>query len=509
MALVFVCVACAPRVDIDIPFDPGSESVLFAVERADAPDAPALYALERGSVVNFDLSTDTEQRLTALLYDRALDALELRPGAIEEAAPGAPSRMIPAATKLYTSSVIDGEVAAWTPAQSISERLMRFALPASAIVDPCAPERPTCPVDQVGTASVSVRGLSACALGADHALWCWGANDSAHLGTGDVSDRNSPELIAPNVKWRSVSISDKGTCGVAGDGRLFCWGENTFGELGTGTTSASLADVPTPVGTDRDWAIVAHGYAFACALKRDRSLWCWGFNSSSNLGLGDNRMRTSPERVAPGVEWSSIALGSAGGCAIDIAGALSCWGGNRKGRLATGDRNPRSRPTKLEDGSTWRSIATWEHSCGIKSDGSLWCWGSNDEGELGLGDRGEGTERLRPERVGDLSSWTEVAIGPRSTCALQDDGSLWCWGAFVDLMSACSPASSTVPARIAPEITWRTIAVASAAAPSIASRCGIDVDGALWCWGDNSRTQLALGDAEPRAVPAGVCFPQH
>ena len=43
--------------------------------------------------------------------------------------------------------------------------------------------------------------------------------------------------------------------------------------------------VPTRVGTDTDWARISPGAEHTCAVRTDRSLWCWGRNLEGELGL--------------------------------------------------------------------------------------------------------------------------------------------------------------------------------------------------------------------------------
>ena len=64
------------------------------------------------------------------------------------------------------------------------------------------------------------------------------------------------------------------------------------------------------------------------------------------------------------------------------------------------------------------------HTCAIKQDGSLWCWGNNDSGQLG-----DGTWTNKDTPVQIMSSGvSSVALGWYHTCAVKTDGSLWCWG---------------------------------------------------------------------------------
>jgi hypothetical protein len=64
------------------------------------------------------------------------------------------------------------------------------------------------------------------------------------------------------------------------------------------------------------------------------------------------------------------------------------------------------------------------HTCAIKQDGSLWCWGYNLDGQVG---DGTNSDKVIPVKIMS-SGVSSVALGGYHTCAIKQDGSLWCWG---------------------------------------------------------------------------------
>ena len=68
--------------------------------------------------------------------------------------------------------------------------------------------------------------------------------------------------------------------------------------------------------------------------------------------------------------------------------------------------------------------------CTFMEDGSLYCWGENNYGQVG---DGTATERHTPVEV-TLPVGRTVSQGDGGethTCAVMDDGSLYCWGTIV------------------------------------------------------------------------------
>ncbi len=75
--------------------------------------------------------------------------------------------------------------------------------------------------------------------------------------------------------------------------------------VGAGSTpvlAGGTVGLTDPVGgvvedTGRVWARISTGSSHTCGVRTDRSLWCWGYNSDGQLGLGDRTDRLVPTRV--------------------------------------------------------------------------------------------------------------------------------------------------------------------------------------------------------------------
>jgi len=68
----------------------------------------------------------------------------------------------------------------------------------------------------------------------------------------------------------------------------------------------------------------------------------------------------------------------------------------------------------------------WSHSCALVEDGGIYCWGANNRGQLG--DIGDG-ERGVPTRVPGLGTMDAVWAGGEMTCARETgEGTIQCWG---------------------------------------------------------------------------------
>jgi len=308
----------------------------------------------------------------------------------------------------------------------------------------------------------------------------------------------------------SIAAGERHSLALKRDGSLWAWGWNRHGQLGLG--DAAARGRPTRVGDDSDWAEVATGLLYTLALKRDGSLWVWGKNTGGQLGLGDTEDRDRPTRVGDASDWATVATGQRHACGHTLAlkrdGSLWAWGHNDEGQLGLGDREHRDRPTRVGDDNDWAAVATGdEHTLALKSDGSLWAWGDNRHGELGLGDREDSD---RPTRVGDDSDWAAAVarslFGGANTLALKRDGSLWAWGHLYGEFGLDDREDRDRPMRVGDDSDW-----AAAAAAGVYRKyqnhghtLALKRDGSLWAWGDNGDGQLGLGDRANRDRPTRI-----
>jgi len=115
-------------------------------------------------------------------------------------------------------------------------------------------------------------------------------------------------------------------------------------------------------------------------------------------------------------------------CAVDSEG-LKCWGNNFGGPLGKRQGNPVRNLSPgpiagLETGVSF--VATnLDHSCAIR-EGKVYCWGGlNSVGQLGDGAT-KWVEGL--VEVKGVENATQVAVGPRYSCALTSANKVLCWG---------------------------------------------------------------------------------
>ncbi len=250
-----------------------------------------------------------------------------------------------------------------------------------------------------------------------------------------------------------------------------------------------------------DRAELATGADHTCAIRRDRTLWCWGANTVGQLGIGDSTdAQQSPVQV-DGV-WASVAAGHSHTCAIRDDGSLWCWGADDSGQLGNADAGAATTPTKIGTKTTWQRVSAGEtHTCATQIDNTLWCWGSDASGQLGNADASSGLQQ-EPSQVPG-TTWFEVSAGGAHTCALQTDGALACWGNGANgRIGDGETVDRTSPTNIASTgATWSRVTAGRD------HTCATRSDDTLWCWGANGTGQLGTSDAMERHVPTEVIAP--
>jgi alpha-tubulin suppressor-like RCC1 family protein len=152
--------------------------------------------------------------------------------------------------------------------------------------------------------------------------------------------------------------------------------------------------------------------------------------------------------------------------------------------------------------------------CGVTVDGAAFCWGV-DKTQLGqelaapevcVGQNGlVGQPCSRePVRVAASGELVGVASGDFHSCGVDRDGAAWCWGS--DSNGQLGSSESETCGEFALPCSFTPVAVASdrrfglITAGSIHT-CALDQGGEAWCWGNNDDHQLGHQAALGRNVP--------
>ena len=232
-------------------------------------------------------------------------------------------------------------------------------------------------------------------------LYFWGHNMARPYGNGNGGDKlyDTPTLILSDVK--DVELSDENIMALKNDGSVWMMGTNLFGVLARDEgLDAMLVDEMTKVMdgcTD-----IATGSRFAMAVKNDGTLYGWGYNGFTILGVELDDMEYTGTPIVIATNVKSVDAGNHNAYFIKNDNSLWSLGNNLRGERGIGNdvgyEDPEGGvpfaypyyPTQV-DANVHSVTVGANHVLYLKNDGTMWgCGGPEDNGEggarLGRGD---------------------------------------------------------------------------------------------------------------------------
>ena len=348
---------------------------------------------------------------------------------------------------------------------------------------------------------------------ANGSAYCIGDNSSYALGDGTTTTRTSP-VKTLNIGLTSgeaatdISTGDNHSCAVI-NGYIYCWGRNSSGQVGDSTNVNRSQPYGVQGITEPTRATaVAAGGSHSCGVING-SAYCWGSNSAGQLGNGSNLDTNSAVLVGGGTmagkDVTAISAGSSHTCAI-ANGEAYCWGDNSAGQLGNNTTTQSNVPVKVQgmSGLAVTSItAGGNFSCAI-ADQRAYCWGSNTYGQIGRAASPQvGGQQLTATAVDALSTsaFTEISAGKDFTCAIVN-GYAHCWGNNSEGQLGRSSTASN---------QWQALRVASPVdgkgtahiTTGTAHACSI-TNGLAYCWGRNTSGQIGDSSTTQRNTAVTV-----
>ncbi|HMV65955.1 MAG TPA: hypothetical protein PKA64_03815, partial [Myxococcota bacterium] len=391
-----------------------------------------------------------------------------------------------------------------------------------------------------------------CATFDDGQVRCVGSNDFGALGLGwpsnligtvgesgeDLSQTLYAADVGTNHTVTQLAAASDFACALRDDQRVVCWGVNDYGQLGVGSTQ-SIGDrggemgdalVPVDLGTASPVVEVDVGIRMACARTADGQARCWGnlsgFGAASGTrgdAVGEMGAALPVVNLGAGHTTIDIAVGDGYACFLREDGSVVCYGSASGGRLglgAAGTNTPGDAAIAVDLGEPAVAIDAGEdHACAILVSGDLKCWGRNDYGQLGYGHAtnvgdAAGTlgDALPAVDLGPNLRAVQVSAGGDHTCAVLSDASLKCWG-----RGAVGQIGSGDSANLGDEPGEMGLGLAPVVLPGGAQAawvsaggnfaCAVTTCGDVTCWGSGGEGQIGLGDSTTRYAPeATIAF---
>lgn len=364
----------------------------------------------------------------------------------------------------------------------------------------------------------------------DDAVFTWSTGDAVVLGLVDP-DSGGYEALVPGLA-HSLATVDEVTgsaevvieadptvqlvsaggwfsCAIDAARAGWCWGRNSSGQLGDGSQverrgSNHLELEATAMAGELALDAVDAGQEHACGIDTDSIAYCWGRNNYGQLGKGDTENTSTPAAVQTTERFSMVAAGLWHSCGLNSAGEVHCWGDNRYGQLGDGSNTLQTTPVQVALSDPFVSVVAGnDHTCGIVENGEAYCWGRNDSGQLG---DGSSTDRMSPTRVSGTHTWKRLAAGHRNTCGVTDTGKAYCWGDNGEGQLGIGTTGTGTETPTDP-VSLDQVDITDAPFTDLTVgadfACGIVNTSAL-CWGRNTDGQLGNGSTGREPEPTLV-----
>ncbi len=353
--------------------------------------------------------------------------------------------------------------------------------------------------------------------GIARAKWTFGPTLGQQVATASVGSLTTQITATTRGIWKSIQVAYTGACGLTTAGTPLCWGLNEAGQLGLGSGTAgnpARSQVPVAVATSQKLQDLRISWAHACGFTAANAAYCWGLNSTGQLGVGVASTSNCPTvtddagkqcmpaatAVSGGLAFISITVGFRHSCGLARDGKAYCWGRNTEGQLGIGaaDAAEHSSPAAVAGGLTFSSIsAGFAYTCGVTTTGQGYCWGNNNKGELGTG-RNERTS-VPTLVAGGLTFSSITASSAFTTCGVTTAQKAYCWGwnEYGQLGNANTDSLSYSPVAVSGTLTFASVY------PATFHTCALSPAGAAYCWGGDADGQLGYARS-PLTLCVGV-----
>ncbi|SEM91699.1 hypothetical protein [Paenibacillus sp. OV219] len=261
---------------------------------------------------------------------------------------------------------------------------------------------------------------------------------------------------------------------------------------------AEQAPTTKPVFTQ----IIAGTY-YSTALRSDGTVWGWGRNLWSELGIQEQMVSTSiaaPVRLAGLTDIVVISTNRSGyQTAVKKDGTVWEWGASledvKKGIL----------PRQLKPlTSMSQTIAGSKFGFGLRSDGSVWAWPRSKEPSAG-----GAAVTVLPTQVSGLTNVKQITSVDDTVYVIKSDGSVWQFAAKLDSATAsastptpisASQVSLTSPARMV------GLPAVQQFVPNYNGALALDLKGQAWLlsWTPGVKPKLFHPELKLKAISTGA-----
>ncbi|MNV47561.1 Regulator of chromosome condensation (RCC1) repeat protein [compost metagenome] len=212
---------------------------------------------------------------------------------------------------------------------------------------------------------------------------------------------------------KAISAGSEFTIALDNSGKVWRWGEDQL--------------FPKLVENLTNVIAINAGSWHSLALKSDGTVWAFGYNWSGQLGIGFNEYPNSMDSAKQYVKAVpvqgltnvvAIDAGAEHSLALKSDGTVWVWGNDAKSQLGLGtiDRS-KYYPVQNTSLSEVKFVYSGEyHNFVILNNNSIWTWGDNSYGQLGINNL---ESQISPIEVENLSEIVNICGGLTHSFAIK------------------------------------------------------------------------------------------
>ena len=270
----------------------------------------------------------------------------------------------------------------------------------------------------------------------DGSLYMWGSDSYGRLANGQLGSKqltpykvefDRKDTKVANVYFPSDNVSKNGVA-ITTDGELYLWGTNSYNEINS--SNSMYVTVPTRLLTNVESFTVYRGTC--AAIEKSGALWLWGNNTYGIAGKISTQSVVSPEEavhILDGVK--EVHLNYENGVAVRKNGTLWIWGYGYGQMAGEGDNEqwiPQQQILPEEEIAGFYEDENYGSKYALTAGGELYAWGSNAYGQLGISaNAGTSTKNNTPAKI-SISGIKEFTVQNGTCAALTKEGKLYLWG---------------------------------------------------------------------------------
>ena len=260
------------------------------------------------------------------------------------------------------------------------------------------------------------------AIGKDGEVYSWGLNANGEGGIGSYTNKITVNRAVNLVDAIDIKAGRNHTMILKSTGEVYVTGSNLYGELGLEDGTRKVKQFTKVNGLDKVVSIAA-GDSNNTVVRMDGSVYAWGSNIYSELGVGSSSLHVDTIAKVAGLSDIRYVDGGSGyTLALDSKNVVYEIGLNTNGQLGNNSSINVGTYTRLDSISDVMQVSAGNaYTMMLKTDGTVWACGDYTHGDTEIKSK---TRSIVPVQVGNDETGlekTEITVAVGKTKEIADN----------------------------------------------------------------------------------------